>query len=193
MLLGLARGSGARSLAGMRADQVRGGVRWLRPLLGVRRADTAAACAAERLEAWDDPHNADPAYLRSRLRHGALPALERDLGPGVAAALGPDRRSAAGRRRRPRRLGRGGPGLGGGRRRHVRRRRSWPRSPTAVRTRAVHQALLAAGCPAGSVGAGHVRAVDALVAAWRGQGPVALPGGVEARRDCGRLAFSPGG
>ena len=33
---------------------------------------------------WDDPHNADPAYTRARVRHEALPALETALGPGVA-------------------------------------------------------------------------------------------------------------
>ena len=192
VLLGLARGSGARSLAGMRPAQIRDGVQWLRPLLGVRRADTRAACAAEGLEPWDDPHNAAPAYLRARLRHGALPALERDLGPGVAAALArtadllradadalddwaADALAAAS----------GGDG-------------TYDTAvlvtlPEAVRTRALHRAVLAAGCPAGSVGSGHVRAVDALVADWRGQGPVALPGGIEARRDCGRLAFPPGG
>jgi len=192
VLLGLARGSGARSLAGMRADQVRDGVRWLRPLLGVRRADTAAACAAERLDAWDDPHNADPAYLRSRLRHGALPALERDLGPGVAAALArtadllrADADALDGWAAEALASAAGGDGTYD--------TAVLAALPQAVRTRVLHQALLAAGCPAGSVGAGHVRAVDALVAAWRGQGPVALPGGVEARRDCGRLAFSPGG
>src|SRR5215470_1143508 len=83
VLLGLARGSGARSLAGMAP---RSG-RYLRPLLGVRRAVTVAACAAEGLPAWADPHNTDPAYTRVRVRHQALPALTAALGPGVAEAL----------------------------------------------------------------------------------------------------------
>ena len=85
VLLGLARGSGARSLAGMPA--VRGRLR--RPLLDVRRADTLAVCAALGLDPWHDPTNAggpdDP--LRSRVRAHVLPVLERELGPGVAAAL----------------------------------------------------------------------------------------------------------
>ena len=82
VLLGLARGSGARSLAGM--PSARGRVR--RPLLAITRADTEAACAAEDLPWWDDPMNADASFTRVRARR-ALADLERDLGPGVAAAL----------------------------------------------------------------------------------------------------------
>ncbi|MGN8027173.1 tRNA lysidine(34) synthetase TilS [Microbacterium sp. 22242] len=88
VLLGLSRGSGAASLQGMapvRADD--DGVRWVRPLLAVRRATTRAACAASGLGAWDDPHNADPRYLRVRVRERVLPVLEAELGPGIAEAL----------------------------------------------------------------------------------------------------------
>ena len=83
VLLGLARGSGPRSLAGM--PECRGAYR--RPLLGVGRATLRAACAALGLQPWDDPQNADPAFARARVRHQALPALEAALGPGVAEAL----------------------------------------------------------------------------------------------------------
>ena len=83
VLLGLARGSGPRSLAGM--PDSRGPYR--RPLLGVGRATLRAACAAAGLRPWDDPQNADPAFARARVRHQALPALEAALGPGVAEAL----------------------------------------------------------------------------------------------------------
>ena len=83
VLLGLARGSGGRSIAGMRPafDGFR------RPLLGVRRTQTEAACAADGLEWWSDPHNDDPRFTRSRVRHTVLPMLERELGPGVAETL----------------------------------------------------------------------------------------------------------
>lgn len=87
VLLGLARGSGARSLAGMPA--ARGIFR--RPLLGVERAATRSLCEAANLPWWDDPMNDDPAHARVRARR-ALRDLERDLGPGVVAALA---RSAA--------------------------------------------------------------------------------------------------
>ena len=62
------------------------GARYARPLLGLSRAQTTAACAAHGLEPWADPHNDDPAYARVRAR-AVLPALEAALGPGVAAAL----------------------------------------------------------------------------------------------------------
>jgi tRNA(Ile)-lysidine synthase len=83
VLLGLGRGSGARSIAGMRPYDPP----WCRPLLGLRREITHAACAELGLSAWHDPHNADPRFTRSRLRHEVLPLLEEVLGGGVAEAL----------------------------------------------------------------------------------------------------------
>ncbi|HET6300726.1 tRNA lysidine(34) synthetase TilS [Microbacterium sp.] len=88
VLLGLARGSGAASLQGMApVSALANGVALLRPLLGVRRARTRAACAAEGLEPWDDPHNLDPRFARVRVRERVLPVLEEELGPGIAEAL----------------------------------------------------------------------------------------------------------
>lgn len=75
VLLGLARGSGGRSLQGMR----RGFGVFARPLLGVRRDDTVTACQVEGLEPWDDPHNHDPGYTRVRVRDRVLPVLEDEL------------------------------------------------------------------------------------------------------------------
>ncbi len=83
VLLGLGRGSGARSIAGMRSYDPP----WCRPLLGVRRETTHAACAELGLSAWHDPHNSDQRFTRSRLRHEVLPLLEEVLGGGVAEAL----------------------------------------------------------------------------------------------------------
>jgi tRNA(Ile)-lysidine synthase len=83
VLLGLARGSGAASLQGM--APVSG--LWRRPLLGIRRSTTEAACADAGLAPWHDPQNDDPAYTRVRVRRAVLPVLEAELGPGVAEAL----------------------------------------------------------------------------------------------------------
>lgn len=83
VLLGLARGSGPDAVAGMRIDAPPR----LRPLLGIRRAETRAACADLGLEPWDDPMNISTAFPRVRLRLTALPALEAAIGPGVAEAL----------------------------------------------------------------------------------------------------------
>ncbi|WP_127473835.1 tRNA lysidine(34) synthetase TilS [Microbacterium sulfonylureivorans] len=87
VLLGLARGAGGSSLQGMAAASDLDGVALLRPLLEVRRATTRAACVAEGLDAWDDPHNSDPRYSRVRVRETVLPVLEAELGPGIAEAL----------------------------------------------------------------------------------------------------------
>lgn len=83
VLLGLARGSGGRSLAGMR----RTFEHYRRPLLDVPRADTVTACQVEGLTYWNDPQNLDPAFTRVRVRRRVLPVLEDELGPGVAATL----------------------------------------------------------------------------------------------------------
>ena len=88
VLLGLARGAGGTSLAGMAPERTDdGGVRWLRPLLGLRREVARAACAAQGLEPWDDPHNSDIRFSRVRVRERVLPVLEGELGPGIAEAL----------------------------------------------------------------------------------------------------------
>ena len=83
VLLGIARGSGTLSIAGMAA--VAGLYR--RPLLAVRRSTLAQACADQGLAPWHDPHNDDERFARVRVRHGILPLLERDLDAGVIEAL----------------------------------------------------------------------------------------------------------
>ena len=195
VLLGLARGSGARSLAGMPAR--RGPFR--RPLLTLPRETTAGACAEQRLAPWTDPANADPAYARSRVR-ALLPELEAALGPGLVGALA---RSADLAREdadalealaeglltaalaagpEPEALGPGALELDVD---------TLATAPAAIRRRALLAAARRAGSPAGALGRRHVLALDALVMAWRGQGAVRLPGGVSGRRAYGRLVLAP--
>jgi len=83
VLLGLARGSGLRSIAGMAPWRAP----WGRPLLGARRTETAAACAELGVTPYRDPHNTDPRYTRVRMRHEVLPLLEDVCQGGVAEAL----------------------------------------------------------------------------------------------------------
>ncbi|MGV8968320.1 MAG: tRNA lysidine(34) synthetase TilS [Cellulomonas sp.] len=195
VLLGLARGSGARSLAGM---PVRRGV-FRRPLLGLRRADTLAVCAALGLEPWHDPTNAGqaladgPAPLRSAVRRHVLPVLEDVLGPGVATALA---RTADQLREDADALDALAGELVAA---------AWTEAPgaavgplaiaplvaalPALRHRALRLAALAAGCPPGDVHRSHVLAIDALVTDWHGQGAVALPGRIGVVRACGSLTF----
>ena len=184
VLLRLARGSGSRSLAGMPA---RAGV-FRRPFLHVRRAQTRAACLALGLVPWEDPHNADPAYARSRVRYDALPALERALGPGVAAALARSADllrddadvldEAAGKARAYLTAPDGGLDVD-----------DLAALAPAIRTRVLRQAAVDAGAPPGTLAKGHVDALDALVTRWCGQGPVSLPGGLVGERRCDRLTF----
>jgi tRNA(Ile)-lysidine synthase len=182
VLLGLARGAGARSLAGI---PVRRGP-FRRPLLGLPRAITVAACAADGLRAWRDPHNSDPRYARVRVRRQAMPVLERTLGPGVAAALA---RSARLLRADAEALddiaaaawaeiGTADGSL---------EVAALTELPAAIRTRVLRTAALTAGAPGGALSAAHVDALDALVTGWRGQGPVALPGGLGGVRRSGKL------
>ena len=188
VLLGLARGSGGRSLAGMPAR--RGPYR--RPFLAVRRATTGAACAELGLVPWQDPHNRDFRFTRARVRHQALPALEAALGPGVAEALA---RTAAQLRADAECLD----DLAFAESGQLRHSASDPAGlearwlsalPAAIRARVLRDAAIMAGCPHGALTAGHVDRIDALVTAWRGQRWVDLPGGVRARRRDGKVWFT---
>jgi tRNA(Ile)-lysidine synthase len=196
VLLGLARGSGGRSLAGM--SPRRG--RYRRPLLAVRRATTGAACAELGLEPWQDPHNSDPRYARARVRHQALPALEAALGPGVAQALArtatrlradceylDDLAFAESGQLRPSLSEAGSASEAGEAGLAVDRLLGLP---AAIRTRVLRGAAITAGCPPGALTAGHIEAIDALVTAWRGQRWVDLPGGVRAGRRDGNVWFT---
>ncbi|MFE9692042.1 tRNA lysidine(34) synthetase TilS [Micromonospora sp. NPDC005806] len=186
VLLALARGAGPRGLAGMPERRELAGVPLLRPLLDVARADARKACAALGLTPWDDPHNADPAFARSRVRTDLLPALVDALGAGVvdnlartarllaadatalddlAAAALADARSAEG-------------GLSVD---------SLAALPAAVRTRVLHAWARELGAAPAALSHRHVAALDALVTDWHGQGAVHLPGGRPVRRRAGRL------
>jgi tRNA(Ile)-lysidine synthase len=84
VLLNVLRGAASTGLAGMRAQ--RGHL--IRPLLGFRRAETAALCAAMDLPVLRDPMNDDETFRRVAVRRRVLPVLEgvagRDLVPVLA-------------------------------------------------------------------------------------------------------------
>ncbi|MFD3687457.1 tRNA lysidine(34) synthetase TilS [Nocardiopsis sp. NPDC058631] len=202
VLLGLARGSGARSLAGMAP---RTGS-YLRPLLDLDRATVRRACHLMGLDPWEDPHNTDPRFARARVRHETLPALERTLGPGIAAALartatmlradadtldsfadalyaqaaGSSPASTAGQGTPSAPVATTGPDLAVA---------PLEAAPDALRTRVLRRAALAAGCSPSALTARHVRELDRLVVDWRGQAHIDLPGGVRGRRAADRIRF----
>lgn len=186
VLLGLTRGSGGRSLAGMR----RAFDRYRRPLLDVSRADTVTACQVEGIRFWEDPHNRDPAYTRARVRHTVLPLLEDQLGPGVAATLA---RTADQLRSDMELLDDLADAA------HARLADpdgSLPvdalaAEPDAVRRRVLRLAALAAGAPASELFHEHVLALDALVTDWHGQRWIDLPGHRRGIRRDGRVLVGP--
>ncbi|MFF6997833.1 tRNA lysidine(34) synthetase TilS [Streptomyces sp. NPDC008313] len=190
VLLGLARGSGIRSLSGMAAVSGAGG-RYRRPFLHLDRQTARKACMVQSLPVWDDPHNADPAYTRSRLRHEGLPALEKALGKGVVEALA---RTAQLSRDDADALD----AWAGQAEASVRDAAGLLECaklrtlPPAVRRRILRRAAIDAGAPAGSLFARHIEEVDRLITGWRGQGAINLPGRVVARRQGGRLVIRQG-
>ena len=203
VLLGLARGSGTRSLAGIPArGTLPGGAAVVRPLLGLTRADTETICRWAGLTWFEDPHNRDPALLRSRVRTRVLPALEdpdAGLGPGVRAGLVRTAAIAA----------EDAAALDAWAGDEFTRLRVDPPGrdprvvsldldalaalPAAVRHRVIARAARAAGGQAPP--RERILAVDALVTGARAggtsAGPVELPGGVAAHRACARLDLIP--
>jgi len=183
VLMGLARGSGGRSIAGMR----RSFDHYRRPLLDVSHNDTVTACKVEGLEYWEDPHNIDDAYTRVRVRRRVLPVLEDELGPGVTESLARtadllradmELLDAYAAEALVRATVDGGLSV-----------EALSACETPIRTRVLREAALATGAPAGETFLQHVVAVDALVTDWHGQKWVDLPGHVRAVRRDGVLAF----
>lgn len=187
VLLRLARGSGARSLAAMSSVT---GI-WHRPLLALDRA-TVHASLGDAL-VWHDPHNVDRRFARVRVRHDVLPALVDALGSGVVDGLA---RSAELLRDDADALDALADQL-------------WSagvvvefpdgvvelevsmltNAPRAVRSRVLRRACLEVGAPAAAITFDHVRSVEALISDWHGQGPLDLPGSLRVSRGCGRLRF----
>lgn len=87
MLLKFARGAGTRGLSGINPNATMDGVRVVRPLLDVSRAEIEAYLTARKLRWREDESNADTAYLRNRVRHELLPLLARRLNPDLVTTL----------------------------------------------------------------------------------------------------------
>jgi tRNA(Ile)-lysidine synthase len=183
VLLGLARGSGSRSLAGMAS---RAG-HFVRPFLGIRRATTEQVCAELGLNPWQDPHNADRRFTRVRVRETVLPTLEAELGPGVAEALVRtaelvrddnellDRLATEASRIE---------GMGGTDTLDCAALRA---QPPALRRRIIRLWLLTHGL--GDLSLRHISAVESLVIDWHGQKAIQIPGAT-VTRTAGRLRVS---
>lgn len=163
VLLGLVRGSGARAASGMAA--VRG--RYRRPFLELPRETTRLACQEAGLIPWEDPHNDDPSYERVKVRQ-LLGGLDLTEGLARSARLLREDADALDSFAMPEcdvaRLSEMLPAI------RARSLKLWAEQQTG---RAITSA--------------HVDALRALVDDWHGQGPVALPGGMQVVRHDGRL------
>ena len=213
VVMNFVRGSGLAGLAGMApraayplaaaeiealADLVRPPVgagppwppRLVRPLLAVTRAEIEAYLAAHGLEARRDPTNADPAFLRNRVRREVLPALEA-LNPGLRETLARNARVIAADLAwleaatdaawaAVARVAETSVAFA---------RPEWDRLPPALQGRLLRRAAARLGVAGRDFGA------DAVAAACRladdgGAGPVALPGGLAASFDASALALA---
>ena len=182
VLLGLARGSGTRSLSGMAV--ING--KYARPFLQLTREQTVLACQEAKLNPWNDPHNENEKFSGVRVRNKVLPVMETEIGPGIAAALS---RSAAILRDDADALDEMAQAV-------ISRVdlkdldcAALAELPRAIRSRVLRAAIYAAGAPGGSLSADHLAAVEALITSWRGQGEASLPGGVKVARISGRLSL----
>lgn len=203
VLLGLMRGSGTRSLAGIRVDTGE----LLRPFLldaarvlgaPVMRADTEAACAALGLQPWSDPHNTDDAYARVRVRN-LLQRLEGDLAtPGITGNLVRTASHAA----RDADFLDEQTDAALARAAGSRDAATWPnRWPVealgalapALRIRALRRLLVLHGARDSELASHHLYEVEKLLTNWRGQGPIQVPGSVEVERSGGEVAITATG
>lgn len=187
VLLGLARGSGTRALAGMRSRRGK----YLRPLLAIPRSSIVRAADAEGLRPWHDPMNDDDSFARVRVRRDVLPLMEDRIGPGISAALA----------RTAEQCGDDADALDqiagtvferavedvGSVRVHAGRLHG---EPAAVRRRVLLRAAVSAGADSAALARVHVLGLDRLLEAGGSAAAISLPGGLSARRDGGVIGFT---
>lgn len=232
VLLRLARGASLQAISGMKTvevldpdcglpwrriedqDQVEVDLLLARPLLGIRRAQTHAACAQAGLIPVQDPTNRAEGPIRTA-QGLALPraAIRERILPELAAALGKDPAPAlarlaqqagedeavlqvlAGQVFSQARFDKPGEWKPGNPvkldlKTIDKYRKSDPvRYGAPVLRRVVRQAGAVAGMNLEGLTEGHLRGVVDLIVNWHGQGPLNLPGITVTRRD-GYLEFA---
>lgn len=197
VLLGLARGSGARSIAGMRPRNAL----YRRPFLSVTRAQTESICTERGLTPHDDPHNQDPRFTRVRVRNIAMPALIEAIDERVIDSLARTADS----------LRADNDALDQLAAQELAARKKFTQTPqvelvleidvpspfrdtaAAIRTRVIRLAVLQAGVPSAALTSEHIHRIDDLIKNWKGQGPVRVPGDIEVARKSGELVIYPAG
>ena len=182
VLLGLTRGSGPQSISGMR--DVNG--LWWRPFLSLRRSVTEKVLRDSGVPWWSDPHNTDRVFVRPRIRHDVMPVLEDASGPGVAEALA---RTAELVREDADYLDQQAmeamSAVVEGGSINV---KLLHELPPVIASRVVRRVI--AEVTGEFLSHTHTEQVMALLNAWKGQGPVDIPGGTVERRDS-HLVITP--
>ena len=183
VLLGLTRGSGPASIRGMASYNAP----WLRPFLGITRPTTQACVTDAGYQYWSDPHNTDRRFVRPRIRHDLLPEMEILLGPGVSAALANTAELIAADDDYLTALASD----------HLTALHTTPGQlpakqlaelPSPIRRRVLRAWVKKA--TGASMTLPQTEMVDALVVAWKGQGPVDIPG-AKLKREEGVLLIHP--
>ena len=85
-LMRLIRGAGTEGLSCMGSDDTAYGIRIIRPLLSLTRAEIRKALREAGISWREDSTNQDPSFLRNNIRMNILPRLEA-LNPGAAARI----------------------------------------------------------------------------------------------------------
>lgn len=183
VLLGLARGSGTRSLSGM--APVNGD--YIRPFLELTRSATEEICQQQALDYWQDPHNFDTSLKRSLVRHQLLPTMNEIVGPKVEQALA---RTAKILREDADALDFYAQQYQAAQASDALLIENLIKLPKAVRARVLRAQIYAFGATPGALSAEHLAPVESLVTDWHGQGAIDLPGNVKVRRISGRLSLS---
>ena len=83
ILMNLLRGGGPSGLSGIPPTRDR----IIRPLIRISRSAIIRYLTESNLEYMTDQSNADPAFLRNKIRHKLLPALKQEYNPNIAATL----------------------------------------------------------------------------------------------------------
>ena len=183
VLLGLTRGSGPASIRGMAPYHAP----WLRPFLGITRTTTQACVTDAGYQYWSDPHNTDRRFVRPRIRHDLLPEMERILGPGISAALANTAELIAADDDYLTALASD----------HLTALHTTPGQlpakqlaeiPSPIRRRVLRAWVRQ--LTGTSMTLPQTEMVDALVVAWKGQGPVNIPG-AKLKREEGVLLIHP--
>ena len=181
VLMRIARGSSARSLAGM--AHVTSDL-W-RPLLDIERAKLHKVIETLGIETISDPHNFDRQFTRVKIRLDVIPALIEALGQNVVNGLARTARMSRMDADALEQIAAS----------------TYPKlliekeliiselniQPLAIQTRIVHHWLLARNVPADGLTSDHVFAVCRLAADPKLKGPIKVAGGVEVQKASGRL------